>query len=62
MDRLGKIFAKTSLGGLPSERPEIYAKSNTLDRFAAIETPLLIMHGEIDDRAPFKNYELAVAS
>jgi dipeptidyl aminopeptidase/acylaminoacyl peptidase len=61
MDRLGKIFSKTSHGGLPDERPEIYSKSNTIERFAAIRTPLLIMHGEIDDRAPFKNHELAVA-
>jgi dipeptidyl aminopeptidase/acylaminoacyl peptidase len=61
MDRLGKIFSKTSHGGLPEERPEIYSKSNTIERFAAIKTPLLIMHGEIDDRAPFKNHELAVA-
>ncbi len=60
-DRLGQIFVKTGHGGLPSERPEIYAKSNTLDRLAAIETPLLITHGERDDRAPFKNFELAVA-
>ena len=60
-DRLGQIFVKTGHGGLPSERPEIYAKSNTLDRLAAIETPLLIAHGERDDRAPFKNFELAVA-
>ena len=61
MDRLGKIFSKTSLGGLPDESPQIYSKSNTIERFAAIRTPLLIMHGEIDDRAPFKNHVLAVA-
>ena len=61
MDRLGKIFSKTSLGGLPNESPAIYSKANTLERFAAIRTPLLIMHGEADDRAPFKNHQLAVA-
>jgi dipeptidyl aminopeptidase/acylaminoacyl peptidase len=61
MDRLGKIFSKTSLGGLPSESREIYSKANTIERFSAIRTPLLIMHGELDDRAPFKNHELAVA-
>ena len=60
-DRLGQIFVKTGHGGLPEERPEIYAKSNTLDRIASIETPLLMMHGEADDRAPFKNFELAAA-
>ncbi len=61
MDRLGKIFSKTGHGGMPTERPEVYSKSNTIERFAAIRTPLLIMHGEIDDRAPYKNHELAVA-
>jgi len=61
MDRLGKIYSKTSLGGLPNESPQIYSKANTLERFSAIKTPLLIMHGEADNRAPFKNHELAVA-
>ncbi len=61
MDRLGKIFAKTGHGGLPNERPEIYEKSSTILRFNAIEVPLLITHGELDDRAPYKNYVLAVA-
>ena len=61
MDRLGKIFAKTGHGGMPKERPEIYEKSSTILRFSAIKAPLLITHGELDDRAPYKNYELAVA-
>ena len=61
MDRLGKIYAKTGHGGMPKEQPEIYEKSNTINRFSAIEVPLLITHGELDDRAPYKNYELAVA-
>ncbi len=60
MDRVGKIFARTGHGGLPEERPEIYAKTNTIDRFENITTPLLILHGEEDVRAPFRNYELAV--
>src|SRR5262247_2619714 len=45
MDRLGKIYSKTSLGGLPNDAPQIYSKANTLERFSAIRTPLLIMHG-----------------
>ncbi len=61
MDRLGKIFSKTSLGGLPDESRQIYSKANTIERFSAIRAPLLIMHGELDTRAPFKNHELAVA-
>lgn len=61
MDRVGRIFSKTGHGGMPKERPEIYAKSNTIDRLDAVRVPVLIMHGELDDRAPYKNYELAVA-
>jgi len=59
-DRLGKIFTKTGHGGLPHERPEIYDKSETISRFHRIETPVLIMHGEEDVRAPYRNYRIAV--
>lgn len=59
-DRLGKIFTITGHGGTPEERPEIYAKSETLDRLDRITAPVLIMHGEFDVRAPFENFELAV--
>ena len=59
-DRLGKIFTITGHGGTPEERPEIYAKSETLDRMDRITAPVLIMHGEFDVRAPFENFELAV--
>ena len=59
-DRLGKIFTVTGHGGTPEERPEIYEKTNTLDRMDRITAPVLIMHGERDVRAPFRNFELAV--
>ena len=59
-DRLGKIFIKTGHGGSPEERPEIYAISNALSRVKDVKTPLLIMHGERDVRAPFRQFELAV--
>jgi len=59
-DRLGKIFTKTGHGGLPHERPEIYDKSETISRFDRIEAPVLIMHGEEDVRAPYRNYRIAV--
>jgi len=59
-DRLGKIFTITGHGGTPEERPEIYAKSETLDRMDRITAPVLVMHGEQDVRAPFRNFELAV--
>ncbi|MDT0608006.1 S9 family peptidase [Croceitalea rosinachiae] len=59
-DRIGKIFTKTGHGGSPDERPEIYKVSNALSRVEKVKTPLLIMHGEADVRAPFRQYELAV--
>ncbi|MDX1647027.1 MAG: prolyl oligopeptidase family serine peptidase [Longimicrobiales bacterium] len=59
-DRLGKIFIRTGHGGSPEEVPEIYDVSNTLARVENIRTPVLVMHGEEDVRAPFRQYELAV--
>ena len=59
-DRIGKIFIKTGHGGAPADRPEIYSISNALSRVKDVKTPLLIMHGEADVRAPFRQYELAV--
>ncbi|MEP1093801.1 MAG: alpha/beta fold hydrolase [Cyclobacteriaceae bacterium] len=59
-DRIGKIFIRTGHGGSPEERPEVYAVSNALSRIHRVETPLLIMHGEADVRAPFRQYESAV--
>ena len=61
-DRLGRIFIKTGHGGAPAERPEVYAVSNTLGRIRNVKTPLLIMHGEADVRAPFHQFQLAVDS
>ncbi len=60
-DRLGRIFIKTGHSGSPDERPDVYAVSNTLARIANIDTPLLFMHGELDVRAPFRQFEIAVA-
>ena len=59
-DRLGTIFTITGHGGTPEERPEIYLKTETLERMEAIQAPVLIMHGERDVRAPFENFTLAV--
>ena len=49
-------------GGLPEERPEIYDKTETLARIGNITAPVLIQHGDRDVRAPFLNFELAVAA
>ncbi|MGH7541181.1 MAG: prolyl oligopeptidase family serine peptidase [Gemmatimonadota bacterium] len=59
-DRLGKIFTVTGHGGTPEERPEIYAKSNTVDRLDRVQAPLLLMHGERDRRVPIQHFQLAV--
>lgn len=59
-DRLGKIFTRTGHGGPPDARKDVYARSNTLARVKDVKTPLLIMHGEADVRAPYRQYELAV--
>ena len=58
-DRLGKVFLASGDGGSPTVRPEIYAISNSLSRVHQIKTPVLIMHGEADVRAPFRQYQLA---
>ena len=60
-DRLGRIFTIDGHGGLPGERPEIYDKTETLARIGNITAPVLIQHGDRDVRAPFLNFELAVA-
>jgi dipeptidyl aminopeptidase/acylaminoacyl peptidase len=59
-DRVGRIFIRTGHGGSPEERPHVYAVSNTLARLRNITTPLLVMHGEADVRAPYRQYLLAV--
>ncbi len=59
-DRLGNIFTITGHGGTPEERPEIYAKSNTVDRLDRVKVPLLLMHGELDRRVPIQHFQLAV--
>jgi dipeptidyl aminopeptidase/acylaminoacyl peptidase len=59
-DRLQKIFTMTGHGGPPDRRKEIYALSDSLARIPNIRTPLLIMHGEADIRAPYRQYLLAV--
>lgn len=40
------------MGGSPEEKPEVYAKANSLKDVAKITTPLLIMHGEDDPQVP----------
>lgn len=59
-DRLGKIFTVTGHGGTPEERPDTYAKSNTVERIGNLAAPVLLMHGELDRRVPIQHFQLAV--
>jgi dipeptidyl aminopeptidase/acylaminoacyl peptidase len=40
------------MGGTPEEKPQVYARANTLAAVDRIKTPLLIMHGEDDPQVP----------
>lgn len=59
-DRVGRIFTREGHGGSPDERAEAYASSDSLARIEALQTPVLIMHGEADVRAPFRQYQQVV--
>lgn len=59
-DRLGRIFTATGHGGAPSARPEVYAASNSVRLLDQVETPILLMHGEADARAPYRQFEMVV--
>ncbi|NGX17677.1 S9 family peptidase [Wenzhouxiangella sp. XN24] len=59
-DRLGRMFTRAGHGGSPEERPDAYGRSNSLARIEQVETPILLMHGEADARAPFRQFELVV--
>jgi len=59
-DRLGRMFTRAGHGGSPAEHPAAYARSNSLARIDRVETPILLMHGEADARAPFRQFEMVV--
>lgn len=59
-DRLGRLFTAAGHGGSPDEHPEHYARSNSLARIENVQTPILLMHGEADVRAPFRQFEMVV--
>ena len=59
-DRLGRLFTRQGHGGSPEDRPEVYARSNSVARIQRVETPILLMHGEADVRAPFRQFERVV--
>ena len=39
-------------GGTPWEKPEVYAKSSPIRYVQNVKTPVLIQHGEADNRVP----------
>jgi dipeptidyl aminopeptidase/acylaminoacyl peptidase len=59
-DRLGRIFTASGHSGSPDEHPEHYARSNSIARIENVQTPILLMHGEADVRAPFRQFERVV--
>ncbi|MDQ2070818.1 S9 family peptidase [Natronospira bacteriovora] len=59
-DRLGRILTADGHGGTPQERPETYRVSDSVRLLDQVQTPILIMHGEADTRAPFSQFELVV--
>jgi dipeptidyl aminopeptidase/acylaminoacyl peptidase len=61
-DRLGRMFFSYGHGGTPDEVPERYATSNLLDKIGRVKAPVLLTHGELDRRAPFSQFQAAVAA
>ena len=59
-DRIGRIFTQRGHRGTPAENPAAYARSSSLARVGAIRTPLLVMHGGRDVRAPARQHVLLV--
>lgn len=59
-DRLGQIFTATGHNGAPSAQPEAYAASNSVRLLGELETPLLLMHGQADARAPYRQFKMVV--
>ena len=54
-DRLMKFWVVMGMKGFkPDENPEIYYQDSTINFVQNITTPLLIEHGDLDRRAPYK--------
>ena len=59
-DRLGRLFFEAGHRGSPKQNPEAYVRSSSLARVERIKTPLLVMHGGRDVRAPARQHVLLV--
>lgn len=61
-DRLGRLFTAAGHRGAPDESPDAYAASDTIARLDQVRTPVLLMHGEADVRAPYRQFQQASAA
>jgi dipeptidyl aminopeptidase/acylaminoacyl peptidase len=59
-DRIGKIFTMRGHGGTPEENPAAYERSRSLSRVDRLKTPLLVMHGGRDVRAPSSQHQMLI--
>ena len=59
-DRIGRLFTREGHRGSPQDNPEAYRRSDTVALLDQVRTPVLVMHGEADIRAPFRQFELVV--
>jgi dipeptidyl aminopeptidase/acylaminoacyl peptidase len=59
-DRIGRMFFSYGHGGVPEDVPDRYLASNLLDKMEHLKAPVLLTHGELDQRAPFSQFEAAV--
>ncbi len=59
-DRLGRLFTREGHRGAPQDNPEAYRRSDSVARLEQVRTPILIMHGQADHRAPFRQFEMVV--
>ncbi|MGY6554042.1 MAG: prolyl oligopeptidase family serine peptidase [Wenzhouxiangella sp.] len=59
-DRLGRLFTREGHRGSPADNPEAYRRSDSIARLDQVRTPILIMHGEADVRAPFRQFQRVV--
>ncbi|TVQ34894.1 MAG: S9 family peptidase [Wenzhouxiangella sp.] len=59
-DRLGRLFTREGHRGTPEDNPEAYRRSDSVALLDQVRTPILMLHGEADIRAPFRQFELVV--
>ncbi len=59
-DRIGRLFTREGHRGSPQDNPKAYRRSDTVALLDQVRTPVLVMHGEADIRAPFRQFELVV--